>query len=264
MKRTQVIPATVAEWIATYTDDFGFVPKVPEAGLTAPKGSWERVEQLRARVEAGQPIWGPEDEDLYAFTRREVENMRPTVWVGNEMSGAEFSECRQYRYRLWRHWATGLPVVAFVGLNPSTADERKLDNTLRRLKSFAQAWGCGGFEMLNLFAYKSTQPRILYEIDDPIGRYNDRAIRLVVRACSYTVVCWGTHGTIASRSAQVLWAISKTIPKKNVYCFRLTEPVPGGIRKDVKYPQPMHPLYLPNETKLIPLPWSKMEVGKTQ
>lgn len=264
MTKPHLIPATVKEWIKTYTDDFGFVPKTPEQPITAPKGTWERVEALAQRVRKGEPIWGPADEDLYEFTRREVQSMKPPVWVGNEMAGAEFSEDRQYRYRLWRHWAKDLPVVAFVGLNPSTADEKKLDRTMSRLKSFAQAWGCGGMEMLNLFAYRSTDPKILYDIDDPIGRYNDRAIRLVVKACSYTVCCWGNHGTISSRSAQVLWAISKTIPKKNVYCFRLTKPKPGGIRKDVMYPQPEHPLYMPSETKLIRLPWSQMEVGKTQ
>lgn len=264
MKHTRFIPATVKNWIETYTDDFGFVPQLPPEPLTAPKGSAERVDQLARRVAAGHLLWSPEDEDLYEATRREVQALRPTKWLGNELAGAEFSECENYRYRLWRHWAVGMPVVAFIGLNPSTADDKKLDNTLRRLKTFAQKWGCGGFEMLNLFAYRSTDPKVLYEIDDPIGRFNDRAIRLVTKACSYTVVCWGNHGTIASRSAQVLWAISKTIPKKNVYCFRLTQPRPGGINKEVMYPQPEHPLYMPGDIQLRRLPWARMEVGKTQ
>ncbi len=31
--------------------------------------------------------------------------------------GAEFSECRQYRYALWRMWDRSKPPVMFVGLN---------------------------------------------------------------------------------------------------------------------------------------------------
>jgi hypothetical protein len=31
---------------------------------------------------------------------------------------AEFSECRKYRYTLWRVWSEGEPLVMFIGLNP--------------------------------------------------------------------------------------------------------------------------------------------------
>ena len=37
--------------------------------------------------------------------------------------GAEFSPCKKYRYKLWRIWDDTLPLVMFIGLNPSTADE---------------------------------------------------------------------------------------------------------------------------------------------
>src|SRR3546814_13880135 len=43
-------------------------------------------------------------------------------------SGATFSACRRYRYRLWRRWADG-PTAALIAMNPSTADEVRNDPT---------------------------------------------------------------------------------------------------------------------------------------
>ena len=46
--------------------------------------------------------------------------------------GAELSECRTYRYVLWRIWDNSKPKIMFIGLNPSTADENTDDNTITR------------------------------------------------------------------------------------------------------------------------------------
>lgn len=40
-----------------------------------------------------------------------------------ENNGAKFSEDRNYRYALWRIWDESKPMVMFIGLNPSTANE---------------------------------------------------------------------------------------------------------------------------------------------
>ena len=68
-------------------------------------------------------------------------------------SGAGFSLCRTWRYKLWRRWSSAGPIVAFIGLNPSTADELNDDPTIRRCIGFARHWGFGGMYMLNVFAY---------------------------------------------------------------------------------------------------------------
>ena len=39
-------------------------------------------------------------------------------------------------------------------LNPSTADAQTNDPTIRRCLQFAQAWGYGTLEVVNLFAFK--------------------------------------------------------------------------------------------------------------
>ena len=72
---------------------------------------------------------------------------------------ATFSPCRRWRYTLLRRWEpANLIVVAFIGLNPSTADETLDDPTIRRCIGFAKAWGAGGMYMLNLFGWRSTDP----------------------------------------------------------------------------------------------------------
>ena len=74
------------------------------------------------------------------------------------IAGAEFSSDRKYRYCLWRIWDRQLPLVMFIGLNPSTANETEPDHTITRVMGFARSWGYGGFYMMNLFGIVSSQP----------------------------------------------------------------------------------------------------------
>ena len=60
-----------------------------------------------------------------------------------------------YRYLLWREWNAKLPRLLWILLNPSTADERVDDPTLRRVLGFSRSYGFGGLEVVNLFALRS-------------------------------------------------------------------------------------------------------------
>lgn len=80
------------------------------------------------------------------------------------ITAATFSEDRVYRYTLIREWDEKLPTVAFIGLNPSTADENLDDPTIRRCTGFASRWGYGRLLMLNLFAYRATKPSDLWAV----------------------------------------------------------------------------------------------------
>jgi len=75
-------------------------------------------------------------------------------------SHATFSPCRKYRYSLFRIWDEDKSLVLFIGLNPSTADEKEDDPTIRRCINFAKqwGWGYGGLIMGNLFSFRATQP----------------------------------------------------------------------------------------------------------
>ena len=71
--------------------------------------------------------------------------------VDNEPSGAVFAGDRTHRLYLWRRWEKNGPWVMFIGLNPSTADERLNDPTVRRCMGFAQKWGYSGIMLSRWF-----------------------------------------------------------------------------------------------------------------
>lgn len=94
---------------------------------------------------------------------------------------AKLSDCRTYRYELWRTWDESKPYAMFIGLNPSTADETEDDPTIRRCINFAKTWGYGGLCMTNLFAYRATQPEDMKRASDPIGNKNDETLILLAK-----------------------------------------------------------------------------------
>jgi hypothetical protein len=94
----------------------------------------------------------------------------------NIIKGARISDCKKYRYWLTRTWDDTLPQAIFIGLNPSTADAQKDDQTIRKLVNYADKWGYGRIIMLNVFAYRATDPRDLKHVNDPIGPDNDAEI----------------------------------------------------------------------------------------
>lgn len=152
------------------------------------------------------------------------------------ITGAQFSKCRKYRYALWRTWQAGDGHVTFIGLNPSTADETMDDPTIRRCIGFAQSWGFGGINMLNLFAYRATDPKILKKVDDPIGDRNDRYLSMYCDAAGLNIACWGTRGAFMDRGKKVI----ELLGRGSLSCFGFTN---GG--------QPKHPLYLRKDTSCI-------------
>ena len=74
-----------------------------------------------------------------------------------------------YRYRLERELGGGGPVVAIFGVNPSTADAQIDDPTIRSCYRLVNALGYGSFEVVNLFAWRATDPNDLAASPDPIG-----------------------------------------------------------------------------------------------
>lgn len=149
---------------------------------------------------------------------------------------ATFSKDRKYRYALKRIWIRAKPLVCFVGLNPSTADENTDDPTIRRCIGYADRWGYGGLIMLNLFAFRATDPTCMMCEPEPIGPENDNIILLLSGICELTVLAWGNHGSFMDRDKAVIPMI------ENPHYLKLTG---KG--------QPGHPLYL--KKTLSPLRW---------
>lgn len=116
---------------------------------------------------------------------------------------AYFSPCRRWRYSLRREIVDPEigcldedergGTVTFVGLNPSTADETADDPTIRRCIGFARRWGFDRLKMVNLYAFRSTDPRGLWLADDPVGPENDHVLSLVFGGSDRIVAAWGAH-----------------------------------------------------------------------
>lgn len=146
-----------------------------------------------------------------------------------------------YRYTLWREWNSHLATVAFVMLNPSTADADNDDPTIRRCTNLARSWGYGSLEVVNLFAYRTSEPRQLRQALDPIGPDNDRYLLDAADRAQMLIIAWGIHGTILARDQAVLALLAR---RCNISYLRLTE---SG--------QPRHPLYLRREITPVPFRW---------
>ncbi len=153
-------------------------------------------------------------------------------------SSAEFSTCRKYRYSLNRVWDTTAPKVLFIGLNPSKADEKTNDPTIRRCIQFAKDWNFGGFCMINLFAYCTHDPKELMKAIDPVGPENDTILQKHISNSETIILIWGNLGRFLKRNEAVLKLI------KNPLCLKIN-----------KNGTPAHPLYL--KSNLRPVPFSK-------
>jgi len=160
-----------------------------------------------------------------------------------------------YRYVLNRRWGPG-PVMPWIGLNPSTADHRADDPTIRRMTAFARREGCGGICVLNLYAVRSPAPDILNthdrfrpDLPDPVGPDNDRWLEslgelypLALAAGDPAVpvtAAWGAHPLAAARVPRVLELLGG-IPLR---CLGITG---KGA--------PRHPLYVRGNTPFTPWP----------
>lgn len=172
----------------------------------------------------------------------------PAIRMRLQSSGARFSPCRTWRYRLWRRWSTNKPTVAFIGLNPSTADETNDDPTVRRCIGFARRWGFGGMNMLNIFAFRSTNPKLLRKAADPIGPGNRAALLRTCCRSALIVACWGGWGRLFDRGEAVIDLLAGF----RLHCL--------GHTKDG---HPKHPLYLSCGTRARDFRPAKQESDHT-
>ncbi len=173
--------------------------------------------------------------------------------------GAIISADGHYRYLLWREWRgthdpknwrwlrddrgriekdgsgadLGEPkVCAFVMLNPSTADGDIDDPTIRKCVGFAKLWRYERLEVVNLFAYRATDPRTVLRLghnDDPVGSQAQQYFDSLIDRAGIVVCAWGAHGSHLDQDETALgW-----LRDKPIYTL--------GLTKDG---HPRHPLYM--------------------
>ena len=181
-------------------------------------------------------------------------------------AGATISACGAYRYSLWREWRgtpnarwkmwfhdDGSPVLdgagaqlgepetaTFIMLNPSTADGKSDDPTIRRCVAFARSWGYDRMVAVNLFAFRATSPRDLLRLthhDNPVGINNSHYVTLAAEQDGVVVCAWGAHGSHLGQDETILgW-----LQPHSTFCL--------GRTKDG---HPRHPLYVASNAELTP------------
>lgn len=158
--------------------------------------------------------------------------------AGGVLTGAVISPCDNYRYTLDRIWDASLPTALFILLNPSTADASVDDPTIRRCRSFATREGCGALTVVNLYAYRATDPRELATQPDPVGPDNDIHIALALdRQPAHVIAAWGALPFARARAQQVTALLAQA------ECLGTT-----------KSGDPRHPLYVRGDQPLVPWP----------
>lgn len=152
---------------------------------------------------------------------------------------AVISDCGKFRYRLGRRWAPGNKVLAYVMLNPSTADAEQDDATIRRCIRFAKDHGYDALEVVNLYAYRATKPADLRKAGYPVGPENDAHIEQVAREAEAVCVAWGANVDGLERPQIVLPLLRRV--GTPIMCLEITR---SGY--------PSHPLMLPSASRLMP------------
>lgn len=159
---------------------------------------------------------------------------------GDAASHAVYSDCLHYRYALTRVWDEDGERALFVMLNPSTATEVQNDPTVERCERRARALGFGAFRVLNIFAWRDTDPRAMRAAEDPIGPENDAAMLDSLPWADQVICAWGTHGAHLDRGPAVERLLRKS--GKPLYHLGLSQ---AG--------HPKHPLYI--GYKVQPIEW---------
>ncbi len=151
-----------------------------------------------------------------------------------------------YRYHLTRRWGPKIDTVVWVMLNPSTADADVDDPTIRRCISFSAELGADSLRVVNLYAYRATDPKHLLAVEDPVGPMNNTVIRetlLAARAMRSPVIgAWGANARADRVSEFVTIADECRVP---LHCLGITK---SGM--------PRHPLYVLGSTRPTPWVWS--------
>lgn len=156
-------------------------------------------------------------------------------------TGALFSPCRHYRYMLWRRWDPERDVLMVIGLNPSTADETVDDQTIRKCRGYAQRWGYGALWMLNAYAFRATDPKVMKaQGANALGPRNNEYIAQCAQVADMVVAAWGAHCE-QRREREIRALVARS--HKPLYHLGLT-----------KAGHPKHPLYLPGA--LEPQAWA--------
>jgi hypothetical protein len=153
-------------------------------------------------------------------------------------SSALYSDCGAYRYALTRCWDAAGARLLYIMLNPSRASERVNDPTVERCERRARQLGFGAFRVVNLFAWRATDPRDLKTAEAPVGADNPGALAEAADWADMVLAAWGIHGAHLDQGAAVAAQLRGRSPHHLGLC---------------RNGHPRHPLYVSYDR--APEPW---------
>ena len=142
---------------------------------------------------------------------------------------AEFSIDKKDRYSLKREWDKSKNQILYIMLNPSMADDKNDDPTIRRLIDFTRKFEYGGFLVGNIFTTITPNPK---EIDRSkgISDKNFEELFKLINKVDLIVYAWGN-------------TVEEPKPLKELVLS------PKCFGKNLNG-TPKHPLYLPSSSSL--------------
>ncbi len=159
---------------------------------------------------------------------------------GDAASTAVYSDCERYRYALTRVWDEAGPNLLFIMLNPSKATERANDPTVERCERRARVLGYGAMRVMNIFAWRETDPKKLRRAVEPVGPENDALLLAGLDWADLVIAGWGVHGDHLGRGPEVAALLRGA--GADLSCLGLS-----------KAGHPRHPLYIAYAKS--PVPW---------
>ena len=144
--------------------------------------------------------------------------------------GAEFSIDKKKRYSLNREWDKSKNKILYIMLNPSLADDKNDDPTIRRLINFTKKFNYGGFLVGNIFTKITPNPK---EIDKSKGMSDKNFEKLL---------------NLINKVDQIVYAWGNSVEEPQLLKELILSPKCFGKNLNGT---PKHPLYLPKNSKLI-------------
>lgn len=151
----------------------------------------------------------------------------------------------EYRYILG---TVGARPLITIGINPSTAEPDKLDNTLKSVERIALGNGFDSFTMFNVYAQRATNPDHMDKtLNSALHTENMRALRYVLERSGATPAIWAAWGAIVEKRGYLKDCLADMVAIGNEYG---ADWFTAGKRSVKGHPH--HPLYLKKDSLLDP------------
>ena len=149
----------------------------------------------------------------------------------------------EYRYILGTY---GEKPLITVGINPSTAEPDRLDNTLKSVERIALGNGFDSFIMFNVYAQRATNPDTMDRIFHPsLHEENMKAFRYCLKRSHAAPVIWAAWGAIIEKRDYLKACVRDMAVIAEEYGARWVKAGKLSVKG-----HPHHPLYLQKDSKL--------------